>query len=125
RAARGGAVKPQMASRRAIRSLLREDLALDEAVIARAVQLLQRRQASGAFLELEWRSLTSNTKIVEESMQESRAALKMVDELPVVASGKGGGELRVRTVAERYLEAAGLLFDRSELVGFVAALPDD
>ena len=124
-AARVGGLKPQMKSRRAIRSPLREDLALQEAVIARAVQFLQRRQASGAFLELEWRSLTSNTKIVEESMQESRAALKMVEELPVVAGGKGGGELRVRTVAERYLQAAGFLFDRSELVAFLAALQED
>jgi cyclic beta-1,2-glucan synthetase len=124
-AARLGGLTPQTKSRRAISSPLREDLALQEAVIARAVQFLQRRQASGAFLELEWRSLTSNTKIVEESMQESRAALKMVDELAVVASGKGGGELRVRTVAERYLQAAGFLFDRSELVAFLAALQED
>ena len=75
-AARADGLKAQENSRRTITSPLREDLALQEALIARAVQFLQRRQASGAFLEHDWRALISNTKILEESSEESRAALE-------------------------------------------------
>ena len=105
-AARMSGLTAQANSRRKIVSLLREDLTLQEALIARAVQFLQRRQASGAFLEHEWRALTANTKVLEESIAESRAALKSAEELPVVGSGSGEGRLRVRAVAERYLQAA-------------------
>jgi len=86
-AAHAEGLRAQENSRRTIISPLREDLALQEALIARAVQFLQRRQASGAFLEHDWRALTSNTKILEESIAESRAALKLTGELPVVANG--------------------------------------
>jgi hypothetical protein len=110
--------------RRANVSRLREDLALQEAVIARAVQFLQRRQASGAYLEHEWRTLTSNTKILEESIAESRAALKNAEGLPQLGSG-AEVRLRVRTVADRYMQAAGFQFDRSELIAFLAALQDE
>ena len=106
-------------------SRLREDLALQEAVIARAVQFLQRRQASGAYLEHEWRTLTSNTKILDESIAASRAALKNAEELAQLESGAGEVRLRVRTVADRYLQAAGFLFGRSELMAYLAALQED
>ncbi len=112
-------------SRRTITSPLREDLALQEALIARAVQFLQRRQASGAFLEHDWRALISNTKILEESIAESRAALKLASELPVVANGSSEGRQRVRVVAERYLKAARFLFDRAEFTAYLAALQED
>jgi len=111
--------------RRASVSRLREDLALQEAVIARAVQFLQRRQASGAYLEHEWRTLASNTKILEESIAESRAALNNAEELPRLGSGAGEIRLRVRTVADRYLQAAGFLFDRAELIAYLAALQEE
>jgi cyclic beta-1,2-glucan synthetase len=124
-AARVDGLQAQAKPRRTIVSPLREDLALQEALIARAVQFLQRRQASGAFLEIEWRALTSNTKVLEESIEESRAALKMIEELPLLASGIGEGRLRVRAVADRYLQAAGFLFDRAELVAFLTALQEE
>src|SRR6266481_2193555 len=124
-AAHADGLRAQANSRRTIISPLREDLALQEALIARAVQFLQRRQASGAFLEHDWRALTSNTKILEESIEESRAALKLAGELPVVANGSSEGRLRVRAVAERYLQAARFLFDRAEFAAYLAALQED
>jgi hypothetical protein len=124
-AAHTDGLRAQANSRRTIISPLREDLALQEALISRAVQFLQRRQASGAFLEHDWRALTSNTKILEESIDESRAALKLVSELPVVANGNSEGRLRVRAVADRYLQAAGFLFNRAEFTAFLAALQED
>src|SRR6201998_4045902 len=124
-AAHADGLKAQENSRRTITSPLREDLALQEALIARAVQFLQRRQASGAFLEHDWRALTSNTKILEESIAESRAALKHTSELPVVANGSSEGRLRVRAVADRYLQAARFLFDRVEFSAYLAALQED
>src|SRR5258708_40292668 len=113
-AAHAEGLKAQENPRRTITSPLREDLALQEALIARAVQFLQRRQASGAFLEHDWRALTSNTKILEESIAESRAALKLTGELPVVANGSSEGRLRVRAVADRYLQPSRFLFDPAE-----------
>src|SRR6266478_1070672 len=124
-AAHAEGLRAQENSRRTIISPLREDLALQEALIARAVQFLQRRQASGAFLEHDWRALTSNTKILEESIAESRAALKLTGELPVVANGSSEGRLRVRAVADRYLQAARFLFDRGEFSAYLAALQED
>src|SRR6201998_2244199 len=124
-AAHADGLRAQENSRRTIISPLREDLALQEALIARAVQFLQRRQASGAFLEHEWRALTANTKILEESIEESRAALKFAGELPVAANASGKGRLRVRAVAERYLQAARFLFDRAEFTPYLAALQED
>ena len=124
-AARVDGLKTQTKPRRTIVSPLREDLALQEALIARAVQFLQRRQASGAFLEIEWRALTSNTKVLEESIEESRAALKMTEELPLLSNGISEGRLRVRAVADRYLQAAAFLFDRAELVAFLTALQEE
>jgi hypothetical protein len=124
-AARAGGLNTQSSVRRTITSPLREDLALQEALIARAVQFLQRRQASGAVLQDDWRVLTANTKILEESIEESRSALKLADELPVVASASSEGRLRARAVADRYLQAAGFLFDRAELTAFLAALQKD
>src|SRR6266478_9786070 len=98
-AAHAEGLRAQENSRRTIISPLREDLTLQEALIARAVQFLQRRQASGSVLEHDWRVLTSNTKILEEGMEESRSALQLADELPVVASASSEGRLRVRAVA--------------------------
>src|SRR5258705_996351 len=121
-AARTVGINAQASSSRTTTSPLREDLTLQEALIARAVQFLQRRQASGAVLEHDWRVLTSNTKILEEGIEESRSALKLADELPVVASAGSEGRLRVRAVADRYLQAAGFLFDRAELAAYLAAL---
>ncbi len=124
-AAHADGLRAQENSRRTIISPLREDLALQEALIARAVQFLQRRQASGAFLEHDWRALTSNTKILEESIAESRAALKLTGELPVVANGSSEVRVRVRAVADRYLQAARFLFDRGEFSAYLAALQED
>src|SRR5882762_9595116 len=123
--ARTGGLSAQANARRTIISPLREDLALQEALIARAVQFLQRRQASGAVLEHDWRILTANTKILEESIEESRSALKLADELPVVANAGSEGRLRVRAAADRYLQAAGFLFDRAELAAYLAALQEE
>src|SRR6266478_4147650 len=124
-AARADGLRARENSRRTIISPLREDLALQEALIARAVQFLQRRQASGAVLEHDWRILTANTKILEESIEESRSALKLADELPVLASAGSEGRLRVRAVADRYLQAARFLFDRAELAAYLAALQEE
>ena len=124
-AARTVGINAPASSSRITTSPLREDLTLQEALIARAVQFLQRRQASGAVLEHDWRVLTSNTKILEEGMEESRSALQLADELPVVASASSEGRLRVRAVADRYLQAAGFLFDRAELAAYLAALQED
>src|SRR5882724_3705964 len=124
-AARTVGINAPASSSRTTTSPLREDLTLQEALIARAVQFLQRRQASGAVLEHDWRILTANTKILEESIAESRAALKLADELPVVASAGSEGRLRVRAAADRYLQAAGFLFDRAELAAYLAALQED
>jgi cyclic beta-1,2-glucan synthetase len=104
---------------------LAEDVALHEAQVGRATQYLQRRQASGAFLEGDWRSLTSSAKTIEEGFGESRAALHMTDELPIVSGAGLAGELRVRVVAERFLTAAEFVFERSELVAFLAGLQEE
>ena len=124
-AARGGGLQMDGKPRRVNISRLREDLNLQEAIIARAVQFLQRRQASGAPLEDEWRVLTSNTRILEESVEDSRAALSQAAELPQLGSGAEEVRLRVRAVANRYLQAAGFLFDRGELIAYLAALQED
>jgi hypothetical protein len=124
-AARVGGLQVDSKTRRVNVSRLREDLALQEAMIARAVRFLQRRQASGAFLEHQWRTLASNTKVLEESIAASRAALKNAEELPYLASGAGEVRLRVRTVADRYLQAAEFLFDRAELLAYLAALQEE
>ena len=57
-------------------------------------------------------------------MEESHAALRVAEDLPALAGTSGSGEirLRIRAVADRYLQAAGFLFDRAELVAFLAAL---
>src|SRR6266436_5769794 len=120
-AARTVGINAPASSSRITTSPLREDLTLQEALIARAVQFLQRRQASGAVLEHDWRVLTSNTKILEEGIAESRAALKLGSELPALANGNSAGRLRVRVVADQYLQAAGFLFDRTELAAYLAA----
>src|SRR4030095_3567396 len=104
-AARRNGLKTQGKQRRKIASPLGDDLGLDEAQISGAIQYLQRRQASGAFLEGDWRALTANTKVIEEAFGESRAALRVAEELPVLAGVKEG-QLRIRVVAERLLEAA-------------------
>jgi hypothetical protein len=124
-AARLDGLQAQTKSRRAIISPLRDDLAMQEAQIGRAIQFLQRRQASGAVVENEWRVLTSHTKTIEESMAESRAALQSAAELPILAGANGDSRLRVRAVAERYLQAAGFLFDRAELAAFLEALQEE
>ncbi len=124
-AARLDGLRAQSKSSRNVVSPLRDDLALQEAQIGRAVQFLQRRQAAGAFLEEEWRALTSNTKVLEESMAESRAALSDADELPILSSGSGDGRIRARVVADRFLQSANYLFDRTELVAFLAALQEE
>ena len=124
-AARATGLAAETKSHRKITSPLREDLTLQEALIARAVQFLQRRQVSGAVLEDDWRALISNAQILEESIEESRAALRNAEELPTVANGTGAGVLRVRAVAERYLRAAGYLFDRNEFADFLAVLQAD
>src|SRR5258708_11805267 len=123
-AARTVGINAQASSSRTTTSPLREDLTLQEALIARAVQFLQRRQASGAVLEDDWRILTANTKILEESIEESRSALKLADELPVVASAGSEGRLRVRAAADRYLQAAGFLFDAAYPPPYLSALPE-
>jgi cyclic beta-1,2-glucan synthetase len=124
-AARLDGLRAQSKSGRNVVSPLRDDLALQEAQIGRAVQFLQRRQAAGAFLEEEWRALTSNTKVLEESMAESRAALSDADELPILSSSSGDGRIRARVVADRFLQSANYLFDRTELVAFLAALQEE
>src|SRR5262249_29094896 len=101
-----------------------DDLALHEAQISGAIQYLQRRQSSGAFLEGDWRALTASSKVIEEAFGESRAALRLTDELPVLA-GLKESELRVRVVAERFLEAAEYVFERQELVAYLATLQEE
>jgi len=123
-AARRNGLKAQTKQRRKIASPLADDLALHEAQIGGAIQYLQRRQASGAFLEGDWRALTANTKVIEETFAESRAALRLAEELPVLAGVKDG-QLRVRIVAERCLEAAEFVFERQELVAFLAAMQEE
>src|ERR1700675_1498834 len=71
-AARGAGLQAQNKPHREIASPLLEDLAMQEAQIGRAVRFLHRRQMEGAFLEAEWRAFTSSTKIIEESLEESR-----------------------------------------------------
>ena len=100
-----------------------EQLALHEAQIGRAIQFLHRRQVSGAALEEEWRSLTASTKTLEEAFAESRGALHMAQELPLLSSNDQ--KFRARAVADRYLEASGFLFERSELIAFLAALQEE
>src|SRR5215471_7960676 len=122
--ARRNGLKTQTKQRRKIVSPMADDLALHEAQTSGAIQYLQRRQSSGAFLEGEWRALTANTKVIEEAFAESRAALRLTDELPVLA-GVNEGQLRVRLLAERFLEAAEYVFERQELVAFLAALQEE
>ena len=123
-AARRDALKTVNKSRRRVSSPLSDNLALHEGQITGAIQYLQRRQASGAFLEGEWRTLTANNKSVEEAFAEARAALRLTDELPVLA-GAREGQLRIRVVAESFLEAAEFAFEREELVAFLAAVQEE
>src|SRR5262245_58417908 len=123
-AARRDTLKTHTKQRRKIASPMSDDLALHEAQISGAVQYLQRRQSSGAFLEGDWRALTANTKVLEESFAESRAALRLAEELPVLAGVKEG-QLRIRVVAERLLEAAEFVFERQELIAFLAVLQEE
>jgi hypothetical protein len=123
-AARRDGLKAQSKQRRKITSPLADDLALHEAQISGAIQYLQRRQASGAFLEGDWRTLTANAKVIEEGIGESRAALRLIEELPSLIGTKEG-QLRVRVVAERYLEAAEFVFERQELIAFLAVLQEE
>jgi len=122
--ARRNGLKAQAKQRRKIESPMADDLALHEAQIGGAIQYLQRRQSSGAFLEGDWRALTANTKVIEEAFGESRAALRVAEELPVL-SGVKEGQLRIRVVAERLLEAADFVFERQELVAFLAVLQEE
>src|ERR1700750_2130696 len=123
-AARRDGLNIQSRQRRKITSPMADDLALHEAQISGAIQYLQRRQASGAFLEGDWRTLTANTKVIEEGFAESRAALRLTEELPVLAGAKDG-QLRVRAAAERYLASAEFAFERQELLAFLAALQEE
>jgi cyclic beta-1,2-glucan synthetase len=123
-AARRDGLKTQSKQRRKITSPMADDLALHEAQIGGAIQYLQRRQASGAFLEGDWRTLTANSKVIEEGFSESRAALRLIEELPSLIGAKEG-QLRVRVVAERYLEAAEFVFERQELIAFLAVLQEE
>jgi len=123
-AAHHDGLKTQSKQRRKNSAPMTEDLGLHEAQIGGAIQYLQRRQASGAFLEGDWRTLTANTKVIEEAFGESRAALRLTEELPVLA-GVREGQLRVRVVAERYLEASEFSFERQELTAFLAALQEE
>ncbi|HKF26428.1 MAG TPA: hypothetical protein VKB24_10635, partial [Candidatus Acidoferrum sp.] len=122
--ARRNGLKTQSKQRRRVVSPMSDDLALHEAQISGAIQYLQRRQSSGAFLEGDWRALTANSKGIEEGFGESRAALRLADELPVLAGAKEG-QLRVRVVAERFLAAAEFVFERQELVAFLAVLQEE
>src|SRR5262252_811584 len=123
-AARRNGLKTQTKQRRKIVSPMADDLALHEAQISGAIQYLQRRQSSGAFLEGDWRALTASTKVIEEAFAESRAALRSTEELPLLAGIKDG-QFRVRVVAERFLEAAEFVFERQELVAFLAAAQEE
>ena len=121
-AAHGDGLEAQSKLQREIAAPLLEDLAMQEAQIGRAVRFLHRRQMEGAFLEAEWRALTSSTKIIAEGLAESRAALEMAKDLPVLNNRTGESRVRVRAVADRYLQSANFLFDRAELRTFLAAL---
>ncbi|HXT27519.1 MAG TPA: glucoamylase family protein [Candidatus Eisenbacteria bacterium] len=123
-AARRDALKTQAKQRRRVTSPMADDLALHEAQISGAIQYLQRRQASGAFLEGDWRALTASNKVIEEAFGESRAALRLTEELPLLA-GAREGQLRIRVVGERFLEAAEFVFERQELVAFLASLQEE
>src|SRR5260370_14581326 len=57
-AARKDGLQTRTKPDRGIASPLREDLAMQEAQISRAILFLQRRQAGGVFLEAEWRAPT-------------------------------------------------------------------
>ena len=119
-AARRDGLEAQKKSRRKSPAPLLENLALQEAQVNGAIQYLERRQASGAQLDEEWRALSSNGKILEESFAESRSALRMAEQLPLLAGAEA--ELRVHAVAERFLEAAEFRFERQELVAYLTAL---
>lgn len=123
-AARRSGLKTQTKQRRKIVSPMTDDLALHEAQISGAIQYLQRRQSSGAFLEGDWRALTASSKVIEEAFAESRAALRSTEELPLLAANKDG-RFRVRVVAERFLEAAEFVFERQELAAFLAAAQEE
>jgi len=123
-AARLGGLKVRGKARRKMAALAMGDLALHEGQISRATQYLQRRQASGAYVEGEWRTLTAHGKSIEEGFGESRAALRMTEELPAL-SGQMQEQLRIRVVAERYLEAAEFVFDRQELTTFLASMQEE
>src|SRR5467141_2634451 len=123
-AAHRDGLQVQSKPNRGIASSLLEDLAMQEAQISRAVRFLHRRQMEGACLEPEWRALTSSTKIIEETLAESRAALAMAKDLPLL-SRIGEDPIRIRAVAERYLQSANFMFDRAELTAFLAALQEE
>jgi len=123
-AARQDGLTVQQKARRRATSTLLEDLALQEAQVNGAIQYLERRQASGAQLEGEWRALTSNAKTIEEGFGESRAALTSAAELPVLAAAPEE-RLRVRVVAERFLEAAAFHFERGELIAYLTGLQEE
>jgi hypothetical protein len=124
-AARGDGLQAEKKPHREIASPLLEDLAMQEAQIGRAVRFLHRRQMEGAFLEAEWRAFTSSTRVIEDGLAESRAALRMGKDLPVLCRGTGEKQLRIRAVAERYLQSGNFLFDREELLAFLAALQEE
>lgn len=119
-AARREGLEAQKKGRRKSPAPLLENLALQEAQVNGAIQYLERRQASGAQLDEDWRALTANGKVLEESFAESRAALSMAEQLPMLAGGEA--ELRVHGVAKRFLEAAEFQFDRQELIAYLVAL---
>src|ERR1700758_2346910 len=119
-AARRAGLQAQKKSRRKSSSPLLENLALQEAQVNGAIQYLERRQASGAQLDEDWRALTSNGKVLEESFAESRSALLMAEQWPLLAGGEA--ELRVQAVAKRFLEAAEFRFERQELIAYLVAL---
>src|SRR5579862_9253035 len=118
-AARREGLEAQKKGRKSSAPLL-ENLALQEAQVNGAVQYLERRQASGAQLDEDWRALTANGKRSEESFGESRAALGMAEQLPLLAGGEA--QLRVLGVAKRFLEAAEFRFDRQELTAYLVTL---
>ena len=119
-AARREGLEAQKKGRRKSSAPLLENLALQEAQVNGAVQYLERRQASGAQLDEDWRALTANGKVLEESFGESRAALGMAEQLPLLAGGEA--QLRVLGVAKRFLEAAEFRFDRQELTAYLVTL---
>jgi hypothetical protein len=122
-AAHRGGLKIQPSARRKSNGTLSESVALQETQVNAAIRYLQRRQASGAVLDADWRALASSTQVIEESFAESRAALLHSDELPVLAGTTG--QFRAREVAERFLGAAKFRFERGEWIAFLGALQDD